>query len=51
MVVFLEKCLVCKVKFNCNVDFVLIVGMVINVGDIVIDGFVKLKLNCLVDVL
>lgn len=47
----LEKRLARKVKLNCNVDDTLIGGLVIQTGDLVIDGSVRGKLNKLADAL
>ncbi|WP_028110371.1 F0F1 ATP synthase subunit delta [Ferrimonas futtsuensis] len=47
----LEKRLERKVKLNCTVDPQLIAGVVINAGDLVIDGSVRGKLNRLADTL
>ncbi|BDY07110.1 MULTISPECIES: F0F1 ATP synthase subunit delta [unclassified Ferrimonas] len=47
----LEKRLERKVKLNCTVDPQLIAGVVINAGDLVIDGSVRGKLNRMADTL
>jgi len=47
----LEKRLARKVKLNCNVDDALIGGLLIQTGDLVIDGSVRGKLNRLADAL
>ncbi len=41
----LEKRLARKVKLNCNVDASIVSGLVIQAGDMVIDGSVRNKLN------
>jgi len=41
----LEKRLACKVKLNCKVDATIVSGLVIQAGDMVIDGSVQGKLN------
>jgi F-type H+-transporting ATPase subunit delta len=41
----LEKRLARKVQLNCNVDASIVSGLVIQAGDMVIDGSVKNKLN------
>ena len=41
----LEKRLARKVKLNCSIDKSLIAGMVIRVGDLLIDGSTRGKLN------
>ena len=41
----LEKRLARKVQLNCNVDVSIVSGLVIQAGDMVIDGSVKNKLN------
>ncbi len=47
----LEKRLARKVKLNCNVDDTLIGGLIIQAGDLVIDGSVRGKLTKLADAL
>jgi F-type H+-transporting ATPase subunit delta len=47
----LEKRLARKVKLNCNVDNTLIAGLIIQTGDLVIDGSVRGKLNKLAEAL
>ena len=41
----LEKRLARKVKLNCNVDANIVSGLIIQAGDLVIDGSIKGKLN------
>ena len=41
----LEKRLACKVKLNCKVDATIVSGLIIQAGDMVIDGSVQGKLN------
>lgn len=41
----LEKRLARKVKLNCNVDVSIVSGLIIQAGDLVIDGSIKGKLN------
>jgi F-type H+-transporting ATPase subunit delta len=41
----LEKRLARKVQLNCSVDASIVSGLVIQAGDMVIDGSVKNKLN------
>lgn len=41
----LEKRLARKVKLNCNVDAKIVSGLIIQAGDMVIDGSIKGKLN------
>lgn len=49
--VVMEKCLLCKVKLNCKIDKFVMVGVIIWVGDMVIDGSVCGCFECFVDVL
>ena len=51
IVIALEKRLARKVKLNCNVDNTLIGGLIIQTGDLVIDGSVRGKLNKLAEAL
>lgn len=51
IVIALEKRLARKVKLNCNVDSTLIGGLIIQTGDLVIDGSVRGKLNKLAEAL
>lgn len=51
IVIVLEKRLARKVKLNCNVDNTLIGGLIIQAGDLVIDGSVRGKLNKLAEAL
>ena len=41
----LEKCLARKVKLNCTVDASIVSGLIIQAGDMVIDGSIKGKLS------
>lgn len=41
----LEKRLACKVKLNCKVDATIVSGLIIQAGDMVIDGSIQGKLN------
>ncbi len=51
IVTALEKRLARKVKLNCNVDSSLVGGLIIQAGDLVIDGSVRGKLNKLAEAL
>ena len=51
IVIALEKRLARKVKLNCYVDNSLIRGLIIQTGDLVIDGSVRGKLNKLAEAL
>ena len=47
----LEKRLACKVKLNCKVDAAIVSGLIIQTGDMVIDGSIQGKLNRLAQTL
>jgi F-type H+-transporting ATPase subunit delta len=47
----LEKRLERKVKLNCKVDASVVAGLIIQAGDVIIDGSINTKLNRLADAL